>query len=193
MQQINLYQAQFKPKQIVLPARQLLLLALLAVIIFIATSLYLNKRNTTLEAHIASQQQLTTLDQQLAPENDQSLLKANLLQLQQQQIQKQTLLNYLTNQSFGNQQGFTDNLIHLSQRGVKGVWLTEFSFIEAGNYVSLQGSALQSSQIPLYIDSLAESGPFQGKHFSVFSLQSPEMDSNLYTFKLHTDNKAGRP
>lgn len=193
MQQINLYQAQFKPKNIVLPARQLFLLILFAIIIFIVMAAYSIKTNSTLEAHIASQQQNATLAQQSAPENDHSLLKANLFKLQQQAKTKQTLLTYLTKQSVDNQQGFTNNLVHLSQQQIDGVWLTEFSFIEASNYVSLHGSALQSSQIPLYIDSLAETGPFQGKHFSVFSLQSPKQDSKLYTFKLHTDSKAGQP
>ncbi|PHS25779.1 MAG: hypothetical protein COA83_05025 [Methylophaga sp.] len=194
MQQVNLYQDQFKPKQIILPARQLFLLSLLAVIIFTLLSVYSAKRNSTLEAHISSQQQLGLVEQQPAVVDNQALLKANLLQLQQQQHQQQRLLDYLTHQSFGNQYGFADNLVHLSKKKIDGVWLTNFSFINGGQHISLHGSALQSSQIPLYIDGLAESGPFQGKHFSVFSLKSPEeADSDIYTFKLRTDqNSAGQ-
>ncbi len=190
MQQVNFYQAQFKPKRIILPARQIFLLGLLAVIIFTLLSLYSAKQNSTLEAHIASQQHSELRDQQPTVVNDQALLKANLLQLQQQQTNKQILLDYLTHQSFGNQHGFTDNLIHLSKQKIVGVWLTDFSFINGGQYIALHGSALQSSLIPLYIDGLAESGPFQGKHFSVFSLESPEANSNLYTFKLRTDQNS---
>ncbi len=193
MQQINLYQAQFKPKHIVLPARQVLLLALLAIVIFIVMAFYSAKKNTTLEAYLATQEQLSTPEQQSIPVDKLTLLQVDLTQLQQQQTQKQRLLDYLTYQTFGNQQGFSHNLLHLSQQRIKGVWLTEFSFLNAGNHISLQGSALQSSRIPLYIDSLAESGPFEGKHFSVFSLQNPDDDSALYTFKLHTDSNNNEP
>jgi hypothetical protein len=192
MQQVNFYQAQFKPKRLILPARQLFLLALLAIIIFTLLGLYSSKQNSNLEAHIASQQHLGMLEKQPTVINDQALLKANLLKLQQQQTKKKLLLDYLTHQNFGNQHGFTDNLVHLSKQNIDGVWLTEFAFINGGQHIALHGSALQSSQIPLYIDGLAESGPFQGKHFSVFSLESPEANSNLYTFKLRTNqNSAG--
>ncbi|MFW5426081.1 MAG: hypothetical protein ACKE8G_01715 [Methylophagaceae bacterium] len=194
MQQVNFYQAQFKPKRIILPARQLFLLTLLAVIIFTLLSVYSAKKNSTLEAHIASQHQSTIIEFQSEVVNDQALLKANLVKLQQQLSQKQILLDYLTQQSFGNQHGFTDNLVHLSKKSIDGIWLTDFSFINGGQHLSLHGSALKSSLIPLYIDGLAESGPFQGKHFSVFSLESPETNSNLYTFKLRTgQNNAGQP
>lgn len=194
MQQINFYQAQFKPKRVILPARQLLLLVLLAIVIFTLLGFYSAKRNSTLKAHIASQQQPGMLEQQPEAVNDQALLKANLLKLQQQHNNKQVLLDYLTHQSFGNQHGFTDNLTHLSNKTIDGVWLTDFSFINGGQHIALHGSALQSSQIPLYIDGLAESGPFQGKRFSVFSLESPkDADSDIYTFKLRTDqNSAGQ-
>jgi hypothetical protein len=190
MQQVNFYQSQFKPKRIILPARQLFLLTFLAFIIFTLLSLYSAKKNSALEAHIASQQQSTMLELQPEVVNDQALLKANLLKLQQQQSKKQVLLDYLTQKSFGNQHGFTDNLAHLSKKNINGIWLTDFSFINSGQHISLRGSALKSSLIPLYIDGLAESGPFQGKHFSVFSLESPETNSNLYTFKLRTDQNS---
>lgn len=193
MQQVNLYQAQFKKKRVVLSAQQLLFFTLLTAIIFSVAGLFLANRNSELETHIASLHQSRVVEQELVSGSNYPLLKANLLQLQQQQKQKQTLFDYLTHQSFGNQHGFTGNLTHLSQQHLNGVWLTQFSFINGGQHIALHGSALQSEQIPLYIDGLSESGPFQGKHFSVFSLESPESSSELYTFKLHTDtNNAGQ-
>ena len=190
MQQVNFYQAQFKPKRIMLPAKHVFLLTILAIITFALLGLYSAKKNSTLEAHIASQQQSGMVEQQPTVLNDQALLKANLLKLQQQQTKKQILLDYLTHQNFGNQHGFTDNLAHLSEQKIDGVWLTNFAFINGGQHIALHGNSLQSSQIPLYIDGLAESGPFQGKHFAVFSLESPEANSDLYTFKLRTDQNS---
>jgi len=188
MQQVNFYQLQFKPKQVILPARQLFLLALLAIVIFALLTLYSAKRNSTLEEYILTQQQSPSVEQQLPSANDDAVLKSNLLKLQQQQTQKQLLLDYLTHKSFGNQQGFTNNLVHLSKQTIDGVWLTEFSFFNGGQHISLHGNAINSSLIPIYIDRLAESGPFKGKHFSVFSLESPESSSTIYTFKLRTEH-----
>ncbi len=192
MQQVNFYQVQFKPKQVILPARQLLLFALLAIIIFALLALYSVKRNSTLEEYILTQQQSPSVEQQLPTANDDAVLKSNLLKLQQQQTQKQLLLDYLTHKSFGNQQGFTGNLVHLSKQTINGVWLTDFSFFNGGQHISLHGSAINSSLIPIYIDRLAESGPFKGKHFSVFSLESPESSSTIYTFKLRTEHDITR-
>ena len=53
--------------------------------------------------------------------------------------------------------------------------------------ITLKGKASQSNLIPLYIDSLAKSDHFRGKQFSVFQLEQPKDDSEVYTFKLNTD------
>lgn len=101
------------------------------------------------------------------------------------------LLDYLTQQSFGNSQGFSKTLRTLSQQKINNVWLTSFSLLDGGQTITLHGEALQSSQIPLYIDSLGKSPHFHGKQFSVFQLQQPEDNATRYTFKLHSEQKTG--
>jgi len=191
MQQINLYQAQFKPKKIILPPSQMLVILLLVIVTLSVMSLFSAKRNVVLEKIIADQKQHTT--QMIEESTESPLLVAELEKLHFQQFDKQRLLDYLTHQDFGNQQGFSATLRHLSQQQINNVWLTKFSLTRGGQTITLQGKALQSNQIPLYIDSLAKPEHFKGKQFSVFELQQPKDDSEAYTFKLNTDNNhAGR-
>ena len=191
MQQINLYQAQFKPKKVVLPPRQMLLILLLVLIILSVMGLYSAKRNSTFKQIISQQQQHTI--QQIDHITESPLLNAELEKLHQQQNEKTKLLDYLTHQDFGNQQGFSETLHSLSKQQISNVWLTEFLLLNGGQSITLQGKSLQSSQIPLYIDSLAESDHFHGEKFSVFQLQQPKDNKNIYTFKLNTDkNGSGR-
>jgi len=185
MQQINLYQAQFKPKQVILPPSQLLLIILLVITILAVISLYASKENSVLHALIEKQQQQTM--QQIDVVTDTPLLDAELKKLQQQNQDKDSLLTYLTSHDFGNQLGFSESLKNLSQQRINNVWLTAFSFSDGGQAIKLEGKALQSSQIPLYIDNLARAKHFQGKQFSVFQLQQPKDDAGLYIFKLHTN------
>lgn len=191
MQQINLYQAEFKPKAVPLPPRQMFQVILVMLAIFTVISLYQAKKNSVLETIIANTQ--THQAQPVAIESSgNSLLQAELNQLKQQYIEKESLLTYLTHHDFGNQLGFSATLTSLAQQRIDNVWLTAFSFTDSGHTITLDGKALQSSQIPMYIDSLAKSEHFQGKQFSVFQLQKPDDDSGIYTFQLHTKNSLGK-
>lgn len=193
MQQVNLYQSQFKPKLIILPAQQLLLIASLPIIIFIIVSLYLSHKQQ-LSTDLLQQQQhqvqleqqrLTSVKQQLESRKQNPLLVTELKDLQQQLKNKQVLLDHLSNQKLGNQIGFSSTLTALSKQHIEELWLTQFSLLNSGQFIALQGTALTSQLIPEYIDKLAESTQFQGKNFSVFQLKKHK-DSPYFNFKLHT-------
>lgn len=200
MQQINLYQDQFKPERITLAFNQIVLLSLLFIILLVAFSFYSYQR---VESHKGllteqqqrydqSQQQLATLKQQLSQQNQRPQLETELNKLEQELQGKQTVLDYLTNHTFGNQDGFSGTLASLSKQHIDNVWLTAFSLMDGGQYISLHGDATEPSLIPVYIDSLAKSDQFRGKEFSVFHLEHPDDNTEFYNFKLNTQkDKAG--
>ncbi|NOQ94048.1 MAG: hypothetical protein GQ547_05355 [Methylophaga sp.] len=189
MQEINLYQSQFQPTTVILPSRQVFLIVILFITILSVISLYSSQKNSVLEKSIRQQQQqmISGIEASTAS----PLLNAELRTLERKQQQKKMLLDYLTQQSFGNSQGFSKTLRTLSQQKINNVWLTQFSLLNGGQTITLHGEALQSSQIPLYIDSLGESPHFHGKQFSVFQLQQPKNNTTRYTFKLHSEQKTG--
>jgi len=198
MQQVNLYQSQFKPKKIVLPAQQMFLIAVLPIIIFIVFSIYFSYKQQLFESLLQTEQQQLQLDQQHLAVLKQQLdtfkedpkLVAELNKVRKQLQKTQSLLGHLASQESGNQDGFSAMLSALSQQHIDDLWLTQFSLLNGGQFIALQGSAHSPQLIPEYIDNLAKSDQFQGKNFSVFQLQQPN-DSTNYNFKLHTEQQRG--
>ncbi|RLA00059.1 MAG: hypothetical protein DRQ42_06375 [Gammaproteobacteria bacterium] len=194
MQQINLYQDQIKPEKTTLAANQIVLLALLFIAMLIVFSIYSYQRVEAHKGALAeqqqrydqSQQQLTTLKQQLSQQDQRPLLETELVKLKQDLQEKQTVLDYLSNHTFGNQDGFSGTLTSLSKQRIDDVWLTGFSLMDGGQFISLHGDATQPSLIPVYIDSLAKSDHFRGKEFSVFHLEHPDDNTEFYNFRLNT-------
>ena len=161
----------------------MVILAIIA--LFTIFSLYQAQQNSSLENDISEAKQAIP---EVADSSSDSapLLRAELENLQKKYTEKQTFLDYLTKYELGNRQGFSEILSDLAKQRIDNVWLTSFSFLDAGRSITLDGKALESNQIPLYIDNLAQAKQFQGKQFSVFELQQPA-DSKVYTFKLHTN------
>lgn len=193
MQQINFYQAEFKPQVVVLNAFQMLLIALaFTVLIFIislfsshgldderaALTLQQNQFNTT-------KQQSNALQQDILKYSELSLLEAKLANLQKQLKQQDAILAHLSNDNLAKQHGFSPILKSLSEQHIKQVWLTNFSLRQGGQSITIQGSSSRSELIPEYIDSLAKSTTFNGQQFSVFQMSSPDSSTESYDFELH--------
>jgi type IV pilus assembly PilN-like protein len=198
MQQVNLYQTQFKPKKTILPAQHMLLIALLPIIIFVITSIYFSYKQQLFEISLHAKQQqlqldqkhLSVLKQRLNSYKEDPILIAELNSIRTQLQKTQTLLNHLASQESGNQHGFSAMLAALSKQHIDDLWLTQFSLLNGGQFIALQGNANTPQLIPEYIDNLAKSEQFQGETFSVFQLQQ-QTDSSYYNFKLHTEQKNG--
>jgi hypothetical protein len=194
MQQINLYQAEFKPKVVMLNAFQMLLvLAGLLLIIIIASffsSSHYDEQTTQLaveqQAFNTATQQSNSLKQEMLQYGDQPLLKAKLDSLQKQLKQQKAILSHLINDNLNPHTGFSPTLRSLSEQHIEQVWLNNFSLREGGRSITIQGSSTRSELIPEYIDSLAKSEIFSGKQFSVFQMSSPDIETETYDFELNT-------
>ncbi len=185
MQQINLYQAQFKPKPVIFPPRTLLIVCVLVLAVLTTISLYLDQRNRTLQNLIGQMEQQHS--SQFSLSVDTPLLDAQLEQLQQQNQTQQQLLAYLSHHHFGNKSGFSAMLEDLANYRIEGVWLTDFSFTHGGQFLTIQGYALRSDLVPRYIDNLAKATSFKGKAFTLFKMSQPDNAQHHYQFSLRTD------
>jgi hypothetical protein len=194
MQQINLYQAEFKPKVVILTTWQMLLVSLLLIFIILVSSFFSSQHFNELDAqfslkqqHLNTQkQQANDLKQEMLQYGEQPLLKAKLVSLQKQLKQQEAILSHLTNDNSGPQPGFSPTLTSLSQQHIDNVWLTSFSLRHGGSSITIQGRSSQPSLIPEYIDSLAKSSTFSGQQFSVFQMSSPDENTDTYDFELHS-------
>lgn len=193
MQQINFYQVQFKPKKVILPARQFLLIAFVAIAAFLVMSSYLHVDQLSKQANVDKKQsqiakeeaQLIELRKQVEKLKEDPLLKAELTALQKAQIENKEILDFLQNEQLGNTTGFAENLVALSEQHIENLWLTQFSLLNAGHFIALNGQTTNAELVPEYIDSLAKAQPFKGKTFSVFHMQQPEQQG-VFHFKLFT-------
>lgn len=202
MQQVNFYQAQFRPQQLIFPIQKVAMIAALTILVLFIFSIYFSQKISDQKSAISQQQQritsaqthLAELQQQLSNRGSDELLIAQYNVLQQQLNKKKALYNYLSSDHFGNRDGFSPLLEGLSQQRIDNVWLTEFSLLDSGKNIALYGNTTQSNLIPEYIDSLAQSAQFKGQKFSVFEIQKPSDSLEHYHFKLHTtySDKAGR-
>ena len=194
MQHINLYQAQFKPKVVILTSWQMLLISLLLMVLIATASFFSSQNFNELEAQLSlkqqhlntQKQQVNDLQQEMLQYGSQPLLKAKLALLQKQLKQQEAILSHLTNDNAGPKLGFSPTLTSLSQQHINNVWLTSFSLRHGGSSITIQGSSGQPSLIPEYIDSLAKSSTFSGQQFSVFQMSSPDESTNTYDFELHS-------
>lgn len=195
MQQINFYQAQFKPKKAILPAWQFLSILgfVIVCLTFVSTYLYLSQPDPNLA--IAKQKQTVTqkqaqiaqLHNKLASNKESPLLRAELNKLKELHTHEEALLNYVSSHELGNKRGFSSTLVALSEQHLEQIWLTEFSLLNAGQYTALKGQASSTEVVPKYIDSLAKSTQFKGKTFSVFNIQKSS-DTEYFDFQLFTSN-----
>lgn len=194
MQQINLYQAEFRPTIILLNTFQMLLVTFAVLLLIIIASFFSSSKydEQTTQLVLAQQalnnatQSSNSLKQEILQYGEQPLLKAKLESLHKQLKQQEAILDHLANDSLNPQSGFSSTLKSLSEQHIEQVWLTNFSLRDGGQSITIKGSSTQSELIPEYIDSLAKSPTFSGKHFSVFQMSSPDNNTESYDFELQT-------
>jgi hypothetical protein len=194
MQQINLYQAEFKPKVVILNAFQMLLIASAVLLLIIIASFFSSSQYDDQTTQLAVEQQAfnnitqqsNTLKQEILQYGEQPLLKAKLTSLQKQLKQQKAILRHIADDNLNPQSGFSPTLRSLSGQHIDQVWLKNFSLRDGGRSITIQGSSTRSELIPEYIDSLAKSSTFSGKQFSVFQMSSPDNNTETYDFELHT-------
>jgi Tfp pilus assembly protein PilN len=192
MQQINLYQAEFRKEKKPLTADMLLqVIAVLAVVLlaFYAFSYW---------QLLQSRQQLSQLQQQkkqatqrLAelrkihkPLAKNPRLANDIKRYQQWANVRQQAINVLSEKKFGNTEGFANHFVGLARQRLQGVWLTELSFSSGGSNIGMQGSALQPELVPRFLQRLSAEEIFTGTRFRSFVMNREKETKQQIDFSL---------
>lgn len=199
MQQINLYKAEFKPKLIVLTAKEMAFITLAVILIMFVASLVSSSQVDDHEillqqsklAYESNQQRLETLKQSVQSYTAQTGDINQLELLKNKLFEKQAMLNQLQKESLSQSSGFSIVLSSLSEQHLSQIWLKEFSILRGGEAITIHGRSTQAKFIPEYIDNLSQSENFKGKQFSIFEMHQPDSVSNSYDFKLTSRPKSG--
>ncbi len=138
----------------------------------------LAQRNQTVTQYESMQKKVEEFAKKAVPV-DNSQLEAELKNLNSRfEMQSQMLAIF--------QQSISENAYHLidymrglASQQLSGVWLTGFKIEPAAQHVSLSGQALQTEEIPLYLDLLSAQKVFEGTQFSGLQFKQVELQKQL--------------
>ncbi|MDY0189262.1 MAG: PilN domain-containing protein [Desulfuromonas sp.] len=197
MQQINLYQEQFKQQ------RQFSLLmwtcyALLLVLLVLALVSWMQRREERNLQQLVTRSQAQNqqlLDAVGALEQQMSALKPNpRLQQQLQQLRSQLRqrqpLRVALDQLLAQKNTIPLGLTALAARPLHKLWLEKIELLDGGSLVRLQGLAVKPDTVPQFIEQLAQQQVFAQQAFA--QLQLEQQSDGLYKFELSTTMEDGQ-
>lgn len=188
-QQINLYQAQFRPQTrmfhawFMLQATGALLIAMLLMYGFAQQRI----DGIEQELEIVTRQESAAIDrlQNVGPliravtgeKNWSEQLDDSLRML----AERQAVLNLIQGTTLGDTEGFSRHLRALARQDVEGVWLTRLVLSAKGDKTRLEGRAIRAELIPVYVQDLTVETPFAEQRFHRFRIDNSVEDDTRDT------------
>lgn len=195
MQQINLYNKSLR-KKILSFSLYRLSQGSLALLVFFGLWYSINEYQFySLQTQISDakillvkkQKQLQTFQASLPKVKKDLSLKAKLTRIEQDLINKQAVLDVLSDQKLGNTSGFTGHFEGLARQTIKGLWLTKLYFMQGGTAVNIHGYSKQPELLPQYLQALSSEDAFKGTEFNYFIIQR-DKKSKALSFMLNNIN-----
>jgi len=198
MQQINLYQEEFRQQSLPLSALQALLATAGLLLLLLGASAWRYWQAYGLDAQVQQAQQQLQQSQQLLAEGKiafpaaqaEPRLARRLVRLKQDVLLKQRVLQVLSGRQFGNTQGFVEQVSGLARQRIEGMWLTQLDIRQGGAQLGMKGNALQPELLPRYLQRLAHEPVFAGVEFDTFLMQRRQQAPHWIEFSLATKAKA---
>ena len=181
-QQINLYNAAFRPKkQLLTPKLVAIVAAALLAVLAAAAGLSYQRAASQALAASAAQAALTAAQAQLDAARLASNARKPSASLQAEVAQTRSLLAMrdevlnVVGQGLGEPgSGFGDYLRGLSRQSQEGLWIRGFGVDAGGGNMSLTGRTVDKSLLPGYVRRLNSEKAFAGKSFSGLKMEFKE-------------------
>ena len=193
IQQVNLYQDQFREKKLLFSARQVFSLVMILLIggasgtYFIESDLDNAKRENYAVKQSQKQitEELNAVNAELAELLADKRMDLEIAGLSREVNARKKVLAFVSANQFGSGQGFSSYLTALSNLHVNNVWLDEISLSE--NFVRIRGSALSADLVPEYFGRFSEESIFQGNRFNIFQLDRKQDTDWKVDFEIATN------
>jgi len=193
LQQINLYRPEKKKKEFDLRFEQLVsvfqiyLLGLGLLTAYDSYVYYSDKQQAEAltKLHSERAKQLESISKKVPKEQTRQQIINKIEQYQKEIQSKERIYSMLALTQKSRISGYASYLESLAKLTVQGLWLTEFVFKNNGQYMLLEGKAVEPNLVPELITSLSASKDFSGKTFEVFKLNLDE-ESKHVEFILET-------
>lgn len=198
VQQINLYQDQFKTKKLFLSAIQVTILLLIVLFLLGGWSYLLEsdlkdlkQKNQWLKASQNSVNiELAIVPVELNRQLSDSRIEDSIDVLTKQLQARKKVIRFVENNQFGSGEGFSNYLKSLSNLKINDVWLDDIFLSES--FVKIKGSALTANLIPAYFASFSEEPVFHGQRFQLFELDRKADTDWKVDFTIATEEALGK-
>lgn len=174
MQQINLYQEQFRTRRDPLDARHMGIMLVLLVVALGAVSVWLQQRAGELAERAAAvererdrlEQQVLAMSARLEERRGEAAAGDDrLVRLRRELAAKQRVLEYLESGPMARRDGFSTHLAGLARRVIDGLWFDRIVFEHGGGKLRFEGHSLQPDGVPRMIEALAAEEVYAGHAF----------------------------
>ena len=196
MQQINLYQEQFRTRRDPLDARHLGAGLVVLLIVLAAASVWLHQRaGDAAERAAAAERERDRLERrvlELRSRLEQRQAAASgavdeATRLRAELAAKRRVLEYLESGPIARRDGFSGHLQGLARRVVDDVWFDRIAFERGGETLRLEGHALRADDVPRMIAALGEEAAYAGRAFRTLVIERPENADWRVDFVLASD------
>ncbi len=137
----------------------------------------------------AAEKQFNDLEGRLAKLKDNSADEAVLEGLRKTIEEKERYAKVVNSYTVGDVK-FSGFLRALSEKHIKGIWLTEIDLMDYGNEIKLKGNSAEANLIPVFMHKLEESEIFTRKPVVSFDIGlDASNDTNSFTVKLFKDKE----
>lgn len=192
LQQINLYQSQFKDKTILLSAVQIATIFILLILFVLAYSLVLQTQENLVAKQnkvLLTQQQDITQEIQVLKQKLELILSTNKYDVEMKQVRyeinaRRKVLKFVETNQFFTGKGYSVYLTSLADISTRDVWLEDIQISE--DNISIKGSALRAEQVPVYFNKFRDELVFQGQKFDVFYINRPDKRDWKINFVIQT-------
>ena len=197
MQQVNLYVAEFPPKEsIKISGKVSSIIIIIAVVLIAATSAAYWKIETLRSEYeqfkksaSLSELAIKKVKTELNKSADDDRLKIDLLSIKDKLRHKQALKDQIDEESVDISTSFHTRFTALSKQDVRGLWLTKISFSDRGQEITLTGATRNADLFTEYVKKLSNEAIFSGVSFRVLHLDTGNENnpSNIINFTLSTN------
>lgn len=180
-QQINLYQARYRPRSQAFPASFMLVVLAVLGVAMLLTYTFASQRIAGVEEQleVVARQESVAIErlQEIGPLINAVTGETNWAEQLEDSLrmlaERQAMLNLMQGSAFGDTEGFSRHLQALARQDVDGVWLTHISLSALGDKTRLEGRAIRPELIPLYVQDLTAQAAFAAQRFHRFQIESP--------------------
>jgi MSHA biogenesis protein MshI len=194
MQQINLYQEQFKKRKTPLSAVTLLTLLILvpaglAIIHYINYLDFASLQDEQMQVSAEFNEltgKVATAEEAAKPKPVDKLLEKEVEQLVVRLQRNQRLLRALTEGAMSNTRGFSEYFEALANRHVNGTWITRMQIGNGGLSFAFSGKSMIPELVPRYLQNLGDEEIFNNFSFNILEIERKDTDKPVIDFNIAT-------